>query len=60
MGRSAMKTVRKNPGLAALALLGGAGGAYALSNRNKKSYDIEDLLEAYYAGMNDIYSLDEF
>jgi hypothetical protein len=28
-------------------------GAYALSNKNKKSYDEEDLLEAYYAGMKE-------
>jgi hypothetical protein len=51
LGKKVLKTIGRNKGLAALGLLGAAGGAYALSNRNKnkkRAFDIEDLLEKYY------------
>jgi hypothetical protein len=60
--KGGLKKLKKNKALLALGLLGAAGGAYALANRNKKrAFDEDDLLEAYYAGLEDGgYGLDKY
>jgi hypothetical protein len=51
LSKKVLNTIKRNKGLAAFGLLGAAGGAYALSNRDKnkkRAFDIDDLLEKYY------------